>query len=194
MKLPDRTIFKVALRLLPGWIFLLAGIGTVMACLLMPAIQEYRLMQWRQQTLASQLHLLDQQAGIYKKFDTALDEQDPILLQRLAYSQLGLIPQGTGPVNTSQPLPPVGDSTYTTQQTDGWFYAPTSTSMSGQDVFDSVLEPGQMPLTTQPPQPASTTFLRLSTGKLRPWVMLLGLVGIVLGLMSHPPAVKRFSD
>lgn len=144
------------------------------------------MMQWREQALTSQMHLLEQQAGIYKQFDNALDEQDPILLQRLAYTQLGLIPEGTGPLNTNQPLPPVGQPTYTTQQTDGWFSAPTAASLSGQDVFDSVLEPGQMPLLAQPPQLPSTTFVRLTTGPLRPWVMLLGLVGIVLGLVSHP--------
>lgn len=144
------------------------------------------MMQWREQTLTSQMHLLEQQAGIYMQFDKALDEQDPILLQRLAYTQFGLIPQGTGSLQSNQPLPPVGQSTYTTQQADGWFSAPTSVSLSGQDVFDSVLEPNQMPLMAQPPQFASTTFTRLTTGSLRPWVMLLGLVGIVVGLVSHP--------
>lgn len=150
-------------------------------------------MQWREQTLASQMHLLTDQAGIYKQFDTALTEQDPILLERLAYTQLGLIPVGTGPIQTSQPLPPVGSSTYTTQQADGWFSAPTSASSSGQDVYESVLEPGQMPLATHPPQPAGTAFVRLTTGPLRPWVMLLGLVGIVLGLVSHPTPVSQHS-
>ncbi|MFG0251015.1 MAG: hypothetical protein ACF8OB_19200 [Phycisphaeraceae bacterium JB051] len=186
MSNPDRTIFKSLLQLLPGWVFLLAGLGTVMACLLMPALQEYRMMQWREQTLGSQMHLLEQQAGIYSRFDEALDAEDPILLERLAYTQLGLIPQGTGPLHPDQPLPPVGQPTYTTQQTDGWFSAPTSASLSGQDVFDSVLEPGQMPLMNQPPQPLDTAFVRLTTGPMRLWVMLLGLVGITLGLIAHP--------
>jgi hypothetical protein len=176
--LTDRTIFKTVLSLLPGWV--------LMACLLMPAMQEYRMMQWRAQTLDSQMHLLEQQAGIYSRFDKALDEADPILLERLAYTQLGLIPEGTGPLNPDQPLPPVGQPTYTTQQADGWFSAPTSASTSGQDVFDSVLEPGHMPLLNQPPQPADTALVRLTTGPMRPWMMLLGLVGILLGLVSHP--------
>jgi hypothetical protein len=193
MKLLKRTISGTALALFPGWVFLLAGIATVMACLMVPAWQEHQMMQWRKLTLEAQVHLLDQQAGIYKQFDNALEQQNPILLQRLAYTQLGLIPEGTGPLQLNQPLPPVGSPTYSTQHTDGWFSALADASTSGQDVYESVLEPGKMPRAIQPPQMASSSFVRLTTGPLRSWVMLLGLLGIVLGLMSHPRSVSQHS-
>ena len=144
------------------------------------------MMQWRKQTLQTQVQLLERQAGIYQKFDTALTQEDPILLERLAYTQLGLVPRGSSPVEHYQPLPPVGDSTYTTQHADGWFSAPIGQSNMGQNIYESVLEPGQMPRTALPPKLANTSLVRLTTGPLRPWVMILGLVGILLGLVASP--------
>ncbi|MBL4702499.1 MAG: hypothetical protein JKX85_14720, partial [Phycisphaeraceae bacterium] len=169
MKQLNQTILRDAFAQLPGWVFLLAGLVTVMACLIMPALQEHRMMQWRKQTLATQAQLLQSQAGIYKRFDTALLEEDPILLQRLAYTQLGLIPQGTGSLQFNQPLPPIGESTYSTQHTDGWFSAHLAASTSGQDVYESVLEPGVMPQTSAPPQQINSSLARLTTGSLQPW-------------------------
>ena len=186
MKRLKPTILRDALTLLPGWFFLLAGLATVIACLMMPALQEHRMMQWRKQTLATQVQLLENQAGIYKRFDTALAEEDPILLQRLAYTQLGLIPQGTGPLQFNQPLPPIGESTYSTQHADGWFSAHFVAFASGQDVYESVLEPGEIPPAMQPPQQVNSSLARLTTGSLQPWVMLLGLVGVTLGLVANP--------
>lgn len=179
-------IIKRAAVLLPGWVFLLAGLGTIMACLIMPALAEHQMMRWRKQTLRTQVQLLERQAGIYQKFDTALTQEDPILLQRLAYTQLGLVPRGGSPVEHYQPLPSVGESTYTTQHADGWFSASIGQSNTGQNIYESVLEPGQMPPTALPPQMANTRFVRLTSGALRPWVMLLGLLGVILGLMASP--------
>jgi hypothetical protein len=87
---------------IPGWMFLLAGVVLVSAGLLMPAWLQVRQMQWQHRIMQLQAEQLERQASGYQQFNAALDAEDPILLQRLAYHYLGLKPAGATLIGESE--------------------------------------------------------------------------------------------
>jgi hypothetical protein len=81
-----------ALRLHPGWPFLLAGLALLCAVLVVSAQREVEEVRHaRDRALAVEQHR-EARMLRYKEFLAALDERQPALIESLAGSQLNMIP------------------------------------------------------------------------------------------------------
>lgn len=102
---PSRPLF----RLDAGWLFVLSGLGLVLAAAIIPS--ERQLHDLR--TQLDELRHVERNnfaiMGAYSRFVSDLDDHDPSLVRRLAASQLNVIPTGETPllmassVNSSVP-------------------------------------------------------------------------------------------
>jgi len=78
----------------PGWLFLLAGIGVLVATVLIPAADELAEVRvQRDRALTLERHRAERITR-YQTYLAALEEQEPSLVNALAQSQLNQIPQG----------------------------------------------------------------------------------------------------
>lgn len=79
---------------LPGWLLLLGGITLLAMALLVPAWLALRDLQWQHTVMEAQVDRLLQQQQRYSAFLAALESEDPVLLEHLAYTQLRMVPAG----------------------------------------------------------------------------------------------------
>jgi hypothetical protein len=78
----------------PGWLYLLAGLGLVLATILIPAVRDLDDVRYqRDRALALEQHRLDRLRR-YEDYLAALERREPALVMALAASQLNQIPQG----------------------------------------------------------------------------------------------------
>lgn len=83
---------------LPGWMLMVSGIVLLAAAVLIPAWMETRELDWQRRVMEVQIEQLHQQEQRYRGFLEAVESDDPIVLQRLAFSQLHLKPTGSIPM------------------------------------------------------------------------------------------------
>lgn len=153
-------------RLDPGWLFLIAGVGTIAATVLIPAERDLRLARWeRDKAKAVEDHRLER-VRRYGQFQAALQSGDESVLLSLAATQLTQSP------TDRVPLTPIPD--------------PARTSAS---VFPT-LEP---PPLREPPHPDMnrriSTLERWTTDdKVRPWLLAGGVLAVLIGVL---PTARR---
>jgi hypothetical protein len=80
------------LRPVPGWLMIAAGLSLVAMAVLTPSWLDLSKARWDLQLMQIQADRLDQQRDRYAKFEQAIIQRDPVLLERLAYTQLRLQP------------------------------------------------------------------------------------------------------
>ncbi len=85
---------------LAGWTLLVGGMLLLAAVILTPAWLECNELRWQQHTLRLQALSLAEQAQAYRQFHHAVTTGDPVVIERLAYTELGLKPAGTTPLLT----------------------------------------------------------------------------------------------
>jgi hypothetical protein len=83
---------------LPGWMLMLSGAALLAAAVLIPAWMETRELDWQRRVMEVQVEQLHQQEQLYRGFLEAVESDDPVVLQRLAFSQLHLKPRGSVPM------------------------------------------------------------------------------------------------
>ena len=148
-------------RIDPGWPFVIAGLLLLVAGVLIPAQRDLHELS---NSLAIHKAVEDRtvrQLAAYDRFLTDLDAAEPQLVNRLAASQLNLMPKD----ERSMLLVPTLNSTVT-----DW-------------IEDS--EPMVMPTTSAYPD---TLLSRLATGPRRLWVLAAGAFLVFVGLMLSPSA------
>ena len=148
-------------RIDPGWPFVIAGLLLLVAGVLIPAQRDLHELR---NSLAIHKAVEDRtvrQLAAYDRFLTDLDAAEPQLVNRLAASQLNLMPKD----ERSMLLVPTLNSTVT-----DW-------------IEDS--EPMVMPSTSAYPD---TLLSRLATGPRRLWVLAAGAFLVFVGLMLSPSA------
>ncbi|MCC7204247.1 MAG: hypothetical protein IT441_04155 [Phycisphaeraceae bacterium] len=79
---------------LPGWIFLLGGTLLIGGIVLIRPLMVLQRLSWEAELLSVQAKQIEDQRTAYAQFAKALDERDPVLLERLAYVYLHLQPRG----------------------------------------------------------------------------------------------------
>lgn len=89
-----RTPLDRWLNGLPGWIFLLGGTLLIGGIVLIRPLMVLQRLSWEAQLLSVQAKQIEDQRTAYAQFAKALDERDPVLLERLAYVYLHLQPKG----------------------------------------------------------------------------------------------------
>lgn len=148
-----------------GWLLLLTGCAVMSMTLLAPAWVDVRQLADQRNALDNDLRRIHAQVGNYIAFTQAIQDGDPILLQRLAWHQLHLKPAG------AIPLDGLGPADQLMSQTPDQWLRPV--------VYEPA--PDIAPL---PPLP-DTRFTRLILGPARPWVLALGAWLVLFGLLTH---------
>lgn len=159
-----------------------AGVVLVAAVLLLPAYQENREVAWQRDLLRLQADRLGEQNDGYHETVAALEGEDPVLLERLAYTYLHLKPKGTILLEDMDQGIAQADTMQTVEQ---WLQRP----MPEVGVDFASLDPMPRPLQTAH---------RLVTGPTRHMVLLLGIVLVALGIMlpvkNAAPASQEQQD
>jgi hypothetical protein len=81
-----RQIDRV-LAAVPGWLVMLGGLVLLAVAMVVPLHQETARLAWRGEVMQQQLDALVRQRMRYEQFLAALEDDDPVLLSRLAYAQ-----------------------------------------------------------------------------------------------------------
>lgn len=91
----DNAAARPWIDALPGWIFFLGGLILLAMAILMPVLGDLREMDGRLELMRSQAERMARQEESYQNFLAAVENDDPVLLERLAYYQLHLKPAGS---------------------------------------------------------------------------------------------------
>ena len=83
---------------LPGWMFLVCGLTLLGFVVITPAWQECRELEHQKLVLELQTQRIAEQAQAYESFQAAMKNDDPVLLERLAFYHLRLKPVGAMPL------------------------------------------------------------------------------------------------
>lgn len=150
-----------------GWTMLACGVVIVAATVLTPAWLETEQLRAQRDRLAYQAQLLATMDGNYATLIKHVEQGDPLLLQRLAWSEFQLKTVGTEPICDPEVIQPV--------HLERW-------------VAPEGVEP---PARTVASWHADSRLLRLLTGKPRPWVLAFGAWLILMGLLLNPMLERR---
>lgn len=101
----SNSVFDRVLAALPGWLLLGAGLALMAAVVLTPAWLDWHKLAWQREVVEAQSEHLAAQAARYERFHVALRRDDPVVLERLAYVELGLKPADKTPL-PGAPLTP----------------------------------------------------------------------------------------
>ncbi|TVS08839.1 MAG: hypothetical protein EA423_00760, partial [Phycisphaerales bacterium] len=150
---------------IPGWLFLLAGLGLVGAAILVPA--EDRLLEatWRRDRAHAMVEHREQRLERYRTYLAAIERGDEAVVRSLARSQLNLVSLDR---EQAEPLPEQHDIS----------------------IFERI-EPA--PPTPPKRRRADSKLLRWSTDETgRLWLIACGSVAILMGLLPPTrPAARR---
>jgi hypothetical protein len=184
---------------LPGWIFLLGGAVLVAAVVLGRGRVENAPLIWQRDLLAAQARQLDARRDAYQTLRTALDEGDPVLLERLAFEYLRLQPRDRFLLATpGTPGIPGSDGA---GKVSRWpkAIAPAAAAPEAEftPAIDRTVEASlNRPLSREgldvPPfAPDRSLLARLAQGWSAPGLVGVGGMLIVAGLMWSPTATNR---
>ena len=162
---------------LPGWSALICGLTLIGLTVLMPVYRDLEQMQWRRDLMRAQAQQLAEQTLSYRQFHAALADDDPIVLQRLAYYQLHLKPAGTEPLAT-----PGEGSTLT------WVNVPGASGTPGWDDMPTIEALLHRPLPREgvdcyAPLPPDSRITRLTSGSSRLVLAAAGLMLVYVGML-----------
>ena len=151
-----------------GLVFLALGLVMVASVVLIPVLLENGELQSQRDLLRLQADRMAEQEESYRRTLSALEAEDPLLLERVAYSYLRLKPTGAEVVQTT-------DSGPTPLSTiESWLHKPMPTAPeAGNHII--------------PPH-----LIRLVIGETRYMVLALGVVLLMLGLML--PGASKAAD
>ena len=82
----------------PGWLFLAAGMAICVSTLLLPARGDLSLAEGQLAQMRDQHRLAAARLAAYDEFLTELETGSPSFVERLAASELNLLPKGAAPV------------------------------------------------------------------------------------------------
>lgn len=150
-----RPLFQID----PGWLYVMAGLAMCAAGILIPVQQDLRNLQDQLETIRSRDQYMSLRLAASSNLIDRLDADDPVLIRRLAASQLNLVPGDARPVLRS-----------------------SAQVMNITDWIDSSLRYEAPPITSQPP----SRLARLTSGRSRLWVFGLGVLCIFFGLLLDP--------
>jgi len=160
---PTRTARATPLfRFDPGWPFVVAGLGLLVAGVLIPAQRELHELENTRAVHAAIEDRSVRQLAAYDRFLNDLDRSDEQLVRRLAASQLNQMPDGE---RSLMLVPSMNDTV--TEWIEG-------------------SEPLQLPETAEYPD---TLLTRLATGPRRLWVLACGAFLVFIGLLLGPTSL-----
>ncbi|XAL99757.1 hypothetical protein OT109_19525 [Phycisphaeraceae bacterium D3-23] len=174
-----------------GWIFVIVGVAAIGAAGLIPAYLKTLDLQDQRRVLEAKAQTLADEHGRYQQFHAALADDDPVLIERLALTELRLRPVGTSVAQAGpRDLAAIIDSPdpdAIRQAADLW--------TDGGSIEQWLSRPD---LLAEEPAPAArprqTRLLTYATGEHRPWVAGFGALLILLGLWPRRTGAPPKAD
>ena len=156
----SRALFEID----PGWPFVVAGLGLIVAGVLIPAQRDLHELRGSLEVHRALLEHSDRRLDAYDRFLVSVDEAEPQLVRRLAASQLNKMPADERP-----------------------YLMLPSMNATVSDWIDA-----SEPLEVPSPAPYPDTLLsRLATGPRRLWILASGVFLIFVGLVFGPSGARR---
>ncbi|MFN3167424.1 MAG: hypothetical protein ACE37H_10210 [Phycisphaeraceae bacterium] len=171
-----------------GWLFILVGSAMVAATALVPAYLDTLDVQEAREIEAARARMLAEERQRYQDFHLALIEEDPVLLERLAMTELRLKPAGTGLAERAafDPLALVTEPT-----TDALDRASAQQPLM-RSIENELSRPdlkGRASFDADIERPKQTKVLGYVTGETRPYVAGFGALLLLVGLWPRRTSV-----
>lgn len=164
-----------------GWLFILIGSAAVAAAALIPAYYDTLDLQEARAIENTKARMLADERQRYEDFHQALGENDPVLIERLAMSELRLKPAGTE-LATQNAFDPVALVTETDSQA-------IDHALSDQTMMRSIENELSRPdlkqnakIEVELERPRQTRLIQAVMGENRPWVAGFGALLLMMGL------------
>lgn len=170
-----------------GWLFILVGSAAVAAAGLIPAYYETISVQEARAVEAVKAQMLADERQRYEDFHQALSEDDPVLLERLALTELRLRPPGTGLASRASfdPLAVVASPN------EDEINQALATQPLMRSIENELSRPDlkqQAHIEVQFDRPRQTRLISAATGEHRPWVAGFGALMLLMGLWPRRAA------
>ena len=168
----------------PGFLAVVAGAAVLSAMVLVPAHMERERVEWRRDVMAAQAGHLASLAKRYHDFSQALAEGQPVLLERLAYSQLKIRPVGKSAVPLGDAAEPGGAEGHTSVLAATRLDDPA-------DIHAWLSRPlPEVGRELAPHRPVRTRLARLAMGQSRVGLIVAGGILIFGGLLWSPTKTR----
>ena len=170
-----------------GWLFILVGCAAIAAAALIPAYFETLDIKQGRETEAIKAQMLADERQRYIDFHQALIDDDPVLIERLAMTELRLKPVGTDVAQhaASDPLALVVEPTN----------AAIQRALAGQSQMRSIENELSRPdlkqqavIDVQLERPRQTRLIIAATGEYRPLLAGVGALLVLMGLWPRRAA------
>lgn len=171
-----------------GWLFIVVGLAAIAAAALIPAYLDTLDLQQARAEQTIRASMLAEERARYENFYIALRDDDPVLIQRLAISELRLKPAGTEVAEHAprDPLALVTDPSPATIER-AMYAQPLARSIENEISRPDLKREAE--ITVELDRPRRTRLVVLSTGEHRPWVAGFGALMLLMGLW--PRRVRR---
>jgi len=185
-----RAVIDRVLTALSGWVLLCAGIVIVAAGVLLPAWRTTEALRVQRDQMHAQARWMERQRETYQRVRVAVDENDPIILQRLAFHHLRLKPEDADLLRVDEPVLQPGYPP-TVQVMDR---QPHETTLAGVNALVETLDTidgwALEPMDPTPVEPsvittAPTRLNRLTSGSTRLLTTAFGLLCVFAGIWLH---------
>jgi len=164
-----------------SWLFILVGLAAVAAAALIPAYFDTLDIQQARAYQAAEADMLAQERGRYQDFHQALIDDDPVLIERLAMTELRLQPVGTR-VAQRTPSDPLALVDEPTQEAIDRALMQQPLMRSIENELSRPDLKAQMQIEVNIERPRATRIVQAATGENRPWVAGGGAMLLMLGL------------
>lgn len=178
------------LTALAGWLPMLGGMTLLAMVLITPEWMGWRELVWQRDVLNLQSERLETQRASYAQFNDALAADDPVLLERLAFTQLRYKPAGKRLMNDLWAVAGPGDAaasgatapTLAAGGDSGQFYG-------SSEVIESWLTSPQPVVgrDIQPLRVINSRLTRLTQGPARYVLLAVAILCLVAGLLPNDP-------
>jgi hypothetical protein len=178
MNHPLKHLVAILAPHLPRWIYLACGMTIIALALLVKPWLDCRQLMWQKEVMAQQSDRLASRSRAYQQFHTAVVNDDPVLLEHLAYHQLSLKPIGATMLTASSPDAP--------HPADRWALG-MLLAQEEHPPKHSPLPGRNEPMPPDRPhawQPINSRLIRLTTGPARLPLIAAGVLCLAAGMWS----------
>lgn len=170
-----------------GWLFIVVGCAAIAAAALIPAYFETLDVKQARETEAIKEQILADERQRYVDFHKALIDDDPVLIERLAMTELRLKPVGTEVAqhSASDPLALV------VQPTNAAIQHAIASQSQMRSIENELSRPDlkqQAVIDVQLERPRQTRLIIAATGEYRPLLAGLGALLVLMGLWPRRAA------
>ncbi len=178
----SQSTFDRIIAPIPGWVLLFAGMAITATGIFAEDWARNDAIHWQREVIQTQAKQIAEQKNNYVMFNTALAKEDPILLERLAMTQLRLKPEQLDVPGVSKPVLVANAAPLPAKQKGKEENRALPPIIPVEDLLSHpVSHPGVNISEYQPPK---STLLSICSGNSRLGVIGAGILCILAGLIS----------